>query len=81
MRLQPFRLGEMDCCRCQHRQARGVTADERAALEEVEDAEAGSEPRAARRRQDMVGPGDIVADSLGGMAAEKDGAGMANPLG
>src|SRR5262249_53050913 len=61
--------------------ARSVAAHKRAALEEVQNPETGGETRAARRRQDMVGTGDIVADRLGGMPAEEDRTGMMNPLG
>ncbi len=54
---------------------------ERGALQEIEDAEAGGKARAARGRQHMVGPGDIVADRFGRIAAEKDRAGVVDPLG
>ena len=81
MGIKPFCLSETDRRRGQRRQARSIAADERAALEEVENAEARGEARAARRRQYMVGTGDIVADRLGRMAAEEDRTRVANPLG
>ena len=44
--------------------ARCVELQDRCALHEVEHAEARGEARAARRRQHVVGAGDIVADHL-----------------
>ena len=38
----------------------------------------GGEARAARRRQHVVGAGDVIADRLGRIAAEEDGAGIAD---
>ena len=81
MGFQPFRVGKTDHSWRKRCQTRGLAAYERAALEEVENAEAGCETRAARRRQYMVGPGDIIANGLWGMAAEEDRAGVVDPLG
>src|SRR6516164_6053476 len=81
MGFQPFRVGKTDHSWRKRCQTRGLAAYERAALEEVENAEAGCETRAARRRQYMVGPGDIIANGLWGMAAEEDRAGVVNTLG
>src|SRR5215470_3771225 len=81
MRLEAFRPGETDRGRAERCKARRIAADERAALEKIENAKPGGIPRAPSRRQDMVGSGDVIADRFGRMAAEEDRSGMADPLG
>src|SRR6516164_1608974 len=81
MRIEAFRPGETDRGRAERRKARRIAADERAALEKIEDTQSGCVPRAPSRRQDMVGSGDVVANRFRRMAAEKDRSGMADPLG
>ena len=81
MRVQPLRLGERHGGRADGGQAFAVTLDERAALEEIEDAEAGGEPCAAPRRQHVIGAGDIIADRFRGEPSEENGSGVADPPG
>src|SRR5882762_7137239 len=81
MRIEPLCRGEADRRRGERGEARSIAADDRAALHEIEDAEAGGETRAARRRQYVVRPGDVIADRLGGVAAEENRAGVVHPGG
>src|SRR5215469_3294178 len=81
VRLQPLRLGEADRRWGERGKARGIAADERGALEEVENPEARGEPCAARSRQYVVGPGNVIANCLRRVPAEKDRTGMTDPLG
>src|SRR5271167_707075 len=80
MRVESLGLGETDRRGGKGGEARRVAADERGSLDKVEDAETRGKPRAARGRQHMVGPGDVVADRLGRPAAEKDRAGVTHLL-
>ena len=56
----------------------GVELQERRALHEVEDGKPRGEARRARRRQHVVGAGDVVADHLRRMASDEDRAGIAD---
>src|SRR3546814_2249834 len=53
-------------------EARFVEREEAGALHEVGDRQAARKARAASGGEDMVGTGDIIADRLGGLAAEED---------
>ncbi len=78
MRARPFGLGERKGCRRERCQRLGRARDERRALDEVGDAQAAREARGARRRQHVVGAGDVIADRFGRVAAEEDRAGVAD---
>ena len=58
-----------------------AAADEGGPLEEVEHAEPRGKPGAAPGGEDVVGSGDIVAQSLGDVPAEEDRAGVPHPAG
>ncbi len=55
--------------------------EDRGALHEVEHAEPGRETRRTRRRQHVVGAGDIIADRLRRVGADEDRAGIADARG
>ena len=80
MRFEPLGAGQRHGGGRQRGERLGVELQERRALHEVEHAEAGGEAGAARRRQHVVGAGDVVADHLGRVRAEEDGAGIADAL-
>ena len=81
MRLETLGLGETDRSRPQRREARWIAADQRGALDKVEDAQTGSKACAARGRQNVIRAGYVITDGLGRVATEKDGADMMHPLG
>jgi len=81
MRVQPLRLGEADRRRGECGKARSIAPDDRAALKEIENSEARGKSRAAGSWQDVVGPGDVVADRLGSVAAEEHCSGVVHPVG
>ena len=54
---------------------------DRRSLHEVKHAEAGREPRRARRRQHVVGAADIIANRLRRVGTEKDRASISDPRG
>ena len=62
-------------------QRRRAAFEDRGALHEIEHAEARGEARRARRRQHMVGAGDIIAYRLRRIGADEDRAGVADPRG
>src|SRR5215468_5618385 len=75
VRIEALGLGQAQRGGADRGEAGGITAHERGALQEVEDAETGGEARAAAGRQHVVGAGNVVADRFRRVAAEKDGAG------
>src|SRR5579862_7562724 len=78
VRIEPLGFGEGDRRWTDRAQARRVARDQRGALHEIEHAEAGGKPRAACRRQHVIGPRDIIADRFGGVTAQEERAGMAD---
>src|SRR6266576_3954319 len=76
MRVESLGFRETDRRRRENAKARGVAADDRRALHEIENAEPGGKAGAARGRQHMVRPGDVITDRLRGIAPEEDRAGV-----
>ena len=78
MPLEPFCAGERHRRRTQRRERRRVELEDRRPLHEIQDAEAGRKPRAARRWQHVVRTRHVVADRFRRRSAEKDRAGVAD---
>ena len=58
---------------------RGLSARHpRGAFQKVEDRQAGCEPRGAAGGENVVGTSHVIAQSLGAVRAEEDGAGVAD---
>src|SRR5690606_29267126 len=72
MGLEALFPGQGDGGRPDAGEAGGIAGDDRAALQEIEHAEAGGEARAACRRQDVVGSGHVIAERLRRVAPEED---------
>src|SRR5712671_3630225 len=79
MRIEPLSLGKAYRGRGENIEARGIAANDRRALHEIENAEARGEPSTPGGRQHMVGPGDIIADRFRGVTPEKDCARVTDP--
>ena len=79
MPAKTFGIGKLDPCGRDAGKAAGVTFDRGRPLHEIDDAEPGREFRRPCRRQDMVWPGDIIADGFRRVTAKEDGAGMPDP--
>src|SRR3546814_14562523 len=69
---KPLGRRERDRGRTDGRQSVRVKREEAGALHEVGDRQPARKARAAAGGQDMVGPGDIIADRLGRLATEED---------
>src|SRR5438045_9665680 len=81
MAVEPLALAEHDCGRPERAQLIGTAFEDRRALHEVEHAEPGREARRARGGQHVVRATDIIADRLGRVGTEENGAGVAYPAG
>ena len=72
MRLEPFGTAERDRRRPELGQLGRAELEDRGPLHEVEHAEARGKPCRPGSRQHVIGPGNVVADRLRGVRAEKD---------
>src|SRR3546814_6975142 len=75
---KPLGARERDGGGADRGEARLVEREEAGALHKVGDRQPARETRAASGGKDMVRPRDIIADSLGRLAAEADRSGMAH---
>ena len=78
VRGKSLRFAERDRCGAERAQLLGSAFEHRSALHEIEHAETRREARRARRRQHVVGAGDVIADRFGRVRADEDRAGIAH---
>src|SRR3546814_20066520 len=76
---KPLGARERDRGGADRGEARLVEREEAGALHKVGDRQPARETRAAAGGKDKVRPRDIIADSLGSLAAEEDRSGRAHP--
>ena len=75
---QTFGIGERDGGRADGVDRGIAERDEAGAFHEIQNGKTGGEARAAPGREDVVRPGDVIADSLGSHAAKEHGPCMAD---
>src|SRR5579863_5478633 len=79
MRVKSLRVGKRDRGTAERAQLVGTAFEDRRALHEIEHAKSGRKPRRARRRQDVIGAGNVIADRFRSVGAYEDSPGIADP--